>query len=140
MITRPVGICRYLHRLDQDTCGGNRRHRGQKPPVAELGLGLWFHDLNLPCWRYIGCSPESRHLRYVVDIAWFSGSNMLPLRPGPTTRSYHRCRVSYSLYRDANLSFAPDVSACSTGLEFYTELLSYISFKTAFFTEFMRHM
>jgi aquaglyceroporin related protein len=41
------------------------------------------------------------------------------------------------LYRDDIIAFAPNVSAGTAGLGFYTEPLGHISSATAFFTEFV---
>ena len=60
---------------------------------------------------------------------------MLPLRPNPTTAA----ALAYRLYRDEIFSLTPDALTGSTGLGFYTESLSYISFKTGFFTKFVAY-
>lgn len=60
---------------------------------------------------------------------------MLPLRPNPTTAA----SLAYRLYRDAIFSLTPDALTGSTSLGVYTESLSYISFKTGFFTEFVAY-
>lgn len=91
---------------------------------------------------YLAGGISGAHLNPGISIAlWifrgFPGQRCCHYVLAQTLGAITAAGLAYCLYRDAIFSLAPDASAGSTGLGFYTEPLSYISFTTAFFTEFV---